>query len=127
MLRNITNLITRKNMSAKELDLATQRATQAFLARLHARDDLAAAFLFGSRARGDAHADSDADIAVLLHGHTGCRVEEALRLADLAFEVMLETGVLIEAIPFWEDEWAHAEQFSNPSLLESIQCEGIRL
>ena len=114
-------------MSAMELDLATRRATQAFLARLHARDDLAAAFLFGSRARGDAHADSDADIAVHLHGHTGCRVEEALRLADLAFEVMLETGVLIEAIPFWEDEWAHAEQFSNPSLIENIQCEGIRL
>ena len=73
--------------------------------------------LFGSRARADQRADSDADVALLLRGDRGSRVEVALDLADLAFDVMLETGLLIEAIPFWEDEWAHPERFANPALI----------
>lgn len=110
-----------------KLDSDTQRAATAFVARLNVRHNLVGAFLFGSRARGDARSNSDTDIAVLLHGQTGRRLEETLCLADIAFEVMLETGVLIEAIPFWEDEWEHPETFSNPALIANIRRDGIRL
>ena len=48
-------------------------------------------------------------------------------MADIAFDVMLETGVLVEAIPLWEDEWEHPERFSNPALIENIRREGVRL
>lgn len=72
------------------------------------------AYLFGSQAHGDARADSDADIAVLLRGTHGVRVDAALKMADIAFDVMLETGVLVEAIPLWEGEWEHPETFNNP-------------
>ena len=51
----------------------------------------------------------------------------ALDLAGLAFDVMLETGLLIEAIPFWEDEWEHPERFANPALIENIRREGVPL
>ena len=79
---------------------------------------------------GGIHAEylAAGDDIIETNSFNATRVSQAeYGLADLAFEVMLETGVLIEAIPFWEDEWAHAEQFSNPSLIENIQCEGIRL
>ncbi len=49
------------------------------------------------------------------------------RMADIAFDVMLETGVLVEAIPLWEEEWEHPERFSNPALIENIRREGVRL
>ncbi len=84
-------------------------------------------FLFGSRARHGHRPDSDADLAVVLGGEPGSRADVTLRLADIAFDVMPETGFVIEAIPFWEEEWAHPESFANPALIENIQREGVRL
>jgi predicted nucleotidyltransferase len=48
--------------------------------------------LFGSRARGDAHADSDYDIAVFLKDLTD-RWREFHRLADLRTEILAETAL----------------------------------
>ena len=109
------------------IDPATLRAARAFIAKVASQYDLAGAILFGSRGRGDFHPGSDADIAVLLHGVPGHRVDAALKMADIAFDVMLETGLLVEAIPLWEDEWEHPERFSNPALIENIRREGVRL
>jgi hypothetical protein len=39
----------------------------------------------------------------------------------------METGVLVEALPIWEDEWEHPDRFSNPALIENIRHQGIRL
>jgi predicted nucleotidyltransferase len=55
--------------------------------------------LFGSRARGDAHADSDYDIAVFLEDLTD-RWGEFHRLADLRTDILAETGAFLEARPF---------------------------
>ena len=109
------------------IDTETERAARAFIARVASHYALAGAILFGSRARRDHCSGSDADIAVLLHGAPGRRIDEALKMADFAFDVMLETGVLIEAIPLWKEEWEHPERFSNPALLENIRREGVRL
>ncbi len=109
------------------IDYATQQAARAFLAKLSSQYDLAEAVLFGSRARRTHRQDSDADLAVVLRGAHGHRADAALDMASIAFDVMLETGVLIEAIPLWEDEWAHPEQFNNPALIENIRRDGVRL
>lgn len=109
------------------IDNATQQAALAFLARLPGHYDLAEAVLFGSRARSTHRQDSDADMAVVLRGTQGCRVDAALDMAGIAFDVMLETGVLIEALPLWEDEWAHPENFNNPALIENIWRDGVYL
>ena len=95
--------------------------------KANARYSLAGAILFGSQARDDDRPDSDADLAILLKGPKGRRVEVALVLADMAFDLMLETGVMIEPLPLWEEEWQHPENFNNPALLENIRREGIWL
>ena len=48
-------------------------------------------------------------------------------MADLAYDVLLETGIRIQPLPIWEEEWEHPEAYSNPHLLPNIAREGIRL
>lgn len=109
------------------IDLATLNAIQSFLKRVATRFDVSAAILFGSRARRTHRPDSDADVAVLLRGHHGAFVETKLAMADLAYDVLLESGIRIQVLPIWADEWEHPEQYSNPNLLENIKREGVRL
>jgi uncharacterized protein len=109
------------------LDSGTERAVRAFLNRIAGRYAIDHAILFGSRARRTHSADSDADIAIVLKGEQGNRSAAAIDMADVAFDVMLETGILIEALPLWSDELAHPERFSNPALIRTIQREGIAL
>jgi len=113
------------------IDTVTRKALERFLARVQEAQtppgSVLGAVLFGSRARGVERCDSDADVAVLLAGDPASRVDVALRFADIAFDVMLDTGILIEAIPLWQDEWAHPERFPNPALIEHIRREGVYL
>jgi len=113
--------------SLDDVDPDTAKAARAFIAKVMSRYDLSGAILFGSRARRNHRPDSDADVAVLLRGHHGEFVDTKLALADLAYEVLLETGVLIQPLPVWEDEWAHPERHVNPALLRNISREGVRL
>jgi antitoxin ChpS len=61
------------------------------------------------------------------HGHPGKFVDVKLAMADIAYDVLLETGIRIQPIPIWDEEWAHPESYSNPLLLRNIDREGIRL
>ena len=48
-------------------------------------------------------------------------------MADLAYDVLLETGIRIQPLPIWEEEWEHPEAYSNPRLLHNIAREGMQL
>jgi len=114
-------------MQTIELDIETERAAHNFVARLTPHFDLAAAVVFGSRARRCHRPDSDADVAVVLRGPRGCFLDTKLAMADIAYDVLLETGVLIQPLPVCEGEWDHPERHSNPGLLQNIHREGVRL
>src|SRR6266850_3845629 len=109
------------------LDAETEHAARAFMRRLEGRYPVCEGILFGSRARHTHRPDSDADIAVVLDGAHGNRTAAALDMAGIAFNVMMETGVMVEALPLWADDLERPGTFHNPRLLEHIRREGVRL
>ena len=109
------------------LDEATGRAARMFLERIAGRYPITGARLFGSRARKTHRPDSDADLAVLISGPPGNAKTVGVDMAGVAFDVMLEAGVLVSPLPIWETEWESPEEFSNPELLRAIRREGIAL
>ena len=109
------------------IEPATENAVRAFLDRVSRRYAVAGAILFGSRARGDFRNDSDADIAVLLAGEAGEFFDTQHALSDIAYDVLLDTDIRIQALPIWQAEWDHPERYSNPYLLHNIRREGIAL
>ncbi|KXS54833.1 MAG: DNA polymerase subunit beta [Marinobacter sp. T13-3] len=102
-----------------------RQAILVFAEKLRGHYDASQLILFGSRARGDYHTESDADVAVILPGNPGDFVETKLAMADLAFDTLLEMGVLIQAFPVWESEWDHPASYSNSNILQNIAREGI--
>jgi predicted nucleotidyltransferase len=82
-------------------------------------DRLERAVLFGSRARGDARPDSDHDVAVFIH-EPDRWLNEAIRLADLGTNILLDTGAVISAKPFRAGAYNEAQP-----LMREVQREGL--
>ena len=74
------------------------------LERLKGKYPVREAIVFGSRARGDHRPDSDTDIAVILKGARGDRYKVSGDMAGVEFHVLMETGVMVQGLPLWEDE-----------------------
>jgi DNA invertase Pin-like site-specific DNA recombinase/predicted nucleotidyltransferase len=110
-----------------KIDAETERAARTFLRHLEGRYPVREAILYGSRARQTHRPDSDADIAVVLEGEHGNRWEMTRELSGIAFDVLLETGIRVQALPLWESDMKRPGQFSNPGLIENIQREGVQL
>lgn len=96
-----------------------------FRERLADDYDVIGLVLYGSRARGDYHSESDVDVAVILQGEPGDFVETKLELAGRAFDVLVQTGVRIQPFPIWEPECREPTKYSNPDLLANIAREGL--
>ena len=84
-------------------------------------DRLERVVLFGSRARGDAGADSDYDIAVFLHGMND-RFAEMDQLADLSTDILCDTDEFIHAMPYRAGSYAE-----RTPLMHEIRADGIDL
>lgn len=99
----------------------------AFLSKVSGKYGYTEAILFGSHARDYYNSESDMDVAVLLRGAPGKFVATKLAMDDLAYEVLLDTGIRIAPFLIWMGEWANPEGYSNPTLLINIQREGLGL
>ena len=111
----------------ERLDDETQRAVRRFLDLIADRYSVAGAVVYGSRARGTHRPDSDADLAVILRGARQRRLPVKLDMADSAYDILLETGVLVSPLPVWQDEWEEPDGALNPALLANIKREGVLL
>jgi antitoxin ChpS len=78
-------------------------------------------YLFGSRARGDHTAESDADVAVILADGDWTYWDEKMRLADLEYDTIIATGAEPQGWPVRESEWLNPERHRNPELVRAMQ------
>lgn len=91
--------------------------------RAHYGPRLGGVYLFGSRARGEARSDSDADVAVVLADEALDFWDEKSVLVDLAYDHILESGIHIQTWPFTRAEWEHPEGRPQERLLRSARRE----
>jgi predicted nucleotidyltransferase len=108
-------------------EAAAHQVASVFLGRLRGTYAVDQAIMFGSRARGEHRADSDLDLAVVLSGQRGDFIDTKLDMAGIAFDVLMETGVLVQPFPLWDGDLMHPERFPNPALIKLIAADGIQL
>jgi predicted nucleotidyltransferase len=102
-----------------------RQALAAFVDRIRQRFDglILLAVLFGSRARGEASADSDVDVLVVIDKED-YRVRKEIRY--LAVEVWLEYGLFLSTRVWSRSHW-HKLQKIQTFLYRNIQRDGIDL
>lgn len=75
--------------------------------------------LFGSRARGDARADTDYDVAVFVRDLDD-RWQEVDRIVPVVTDVIDDTGAVIHAMPYRAGSYE-----DRTSLMREIRREGV--
>jgi uncharacterized protein len=102
-----------------------RQALTAFVKRIRQRFDglILSAVLFGSRARGEASADSDVDVLVVIDKED-YRVRKEIRY--LAAEVWLEYGFFLSTRVWSRSHWRKLQE-RQTFLYRNIQRDGIDL
>ena len=86
--------------------------------------------LYGSHARGDFHAESDIDVAVVLNGRPpakGSRLELAHRLNPAHCKVLMELDANVSPTVIWEWEVGNPEKTLNPQFFRNVEAEGLEV
>lgn len=91
---------------------------------IHSKDPKAEAFLFGSRARGEAQPDSDWDILILVDSKKVTNdIEDTFR--DELYDIELDSGQIISTFIYSKEQWNSSLRFSP--LYTNVELDGIRL
>ena len=77
--------------------------------------------LFGSRARGEARADSDYDVAIFLKDLVDRR-QEVRRMVPVVTDIVEETGAVIHPLPFRAGGWRE-----RTPLMHEVRLDGVDL
>jgi predicted nucleotidyltransferase len=107
-------------MTARPTDDPVLKRFRAALDAMYG-DQIDRVVLFGSRARGDARADSDYDVAVFLKSLPDWR-RELKRLADLRVDFLDDTGAFFDTKPYPAASW-----HDRSPLMHEIRQDGLDL
>lgn len=112
-----------------DVEASNALAEFARLVGAHYGERLEGLYLFGSRARGDHRAMSDADVAVVLADGDWIDWEERSELNRLGYGLSLESGLLIQPWPVAASVW-NGKPESAPSFVRTgrrdAQALGVR-
>ena len=124
----------RVKLQYADLDPDTKGAVQEFMGLLAAEPlpPISQVLLYGSRARGDHYAYSDADIAVVLPGAApDSRTRSALQdtLFDIGHEAMMKTDprVDVNAWIMWEEQLCWPDKQRTPVFYRNVLADGIEI
>jgi predicted nucleotidyltransferase len=107
-------------MPAAALDDPILKRFRAALDQLYG-DRIERVVLYGSRARGDFHEDSDYDIAVFLHDLSNRR-DEVRRMVPIVVDIIDDTGAVIHVMPYRAGSYE-----DRTSLMREIRYDGVDL
>jgi len=91
---------------------------------VHEIEPQAEVWLYGSRARGTAHEESDWDILVLSPQDTLSTTEES-RFMDHMCDLIVETGEVVQLFAYGKKDWHHHHRVTP--FYQSVQQDAIRL
>ena len=116
----------------ENLDPATRAAVRVFLTRLEQSDlpPVARVLLYGSHARGEAHAESDIDLAVMLAGDAPARSERSelrWKLSYLSADAVLETLQPLSAVLLWETWLDNPDSYASSGFYHNVLADGIEV
>ncbi len=99
-----------------------RQALDAFVraVRVHYGKRLHNVFVFGSRARGEAHADSDVDVAVVIRDSSWDYWDEKLHLVDLSWKALWDADLIVEPWPVTKAAWDDPELHRNPHFVRDV-------
>ena len=112
-------------MTHLTLDADERRALEIFLDRLLRRVPAAVeqVDMFGSKARGDSHPESDIDIMVVLDVVSESK---ANAIYDAVIDTLLETGIYLSALVYGGNEFRSLMAERTP-FMQNVAEEGITL
>lgn len=78
--------------------------------------------LFGSRARGDAHPESDMDVLVIIEDKYTPQIQE--QVSECGWEAGFEAGIVVSSLIYTRDEWENGPESYSP-FVETVRREGV--
>ena len=121
-----------KPVDIKDLKPDIRDAVGVFLTLLEQSDlpPVARVLLYGSHARGDSHADSDIDIAVVLRGDAPPRSERHVfrkKLSYLSADAILESLQPLSAVLLWESMLDEPDKTASSAFYHNVLTDGVAL
>lgn len=93
-------------------------------ANVHEVEPEAEVWLYGSRARGEAHSESDWDVLVL-SPRSSLSVKDEAQFIDHITDLMIATGQVIHLFAYGKSDW-HTRHSVTP-FYQNVNAEAIRL